>query len=166
MTAARQKRKRLCAGFAAAAGVLMALMAGPSGSVAATTERLVVDWHTGLAIGGYDPVAFFTDGRPVAGSANFELRYAGAIWRFRNVGNRDAFAAQPDIYMPKFGGYDPIGVTRNVAVAGNPNVWLITGERLYLFYDRGRLEKFVTDTDRLSAEAERKWPDVERALSP
>ena len=110
MTAARQKRKRLCAGFTAMAGVLMALMAGPPASVAATTERLVVDWHTGMAIGGYDPVAFFTDGRPVAGSANFELRYAGAIWRFRNVGNRDAFAAQPDIYMPKFGGYDPIGV--------------------------------------------------------
>ena len=123
-------------------------------------------WHTGLAIGGYDPVAFFTDGRPVAGSANFELRYGGAIWRFRDVGNRDAFAAQPEIYMPKFGGYDPIGVTRGVAVAGNPNVWLISGERLYLFYDRARLEKFAGDADRLSAEAERKWPDVMRALSP
>jgi len=174
MTAARQKRKRLCsvfaAGFAASfavlAAVLMTLPAGPPAAVAATTERLVVDWHTGLAIGGYDPVAFFTDGRPVAGSANFELRYGGAIWRFRNVGNRDAFAAQPDIYMPKFGGYDPIGVTRGVAVAGNPNVWLISGERLYLFYDRARLEKFAGDADRLSAEAERKWPDVRRALSP
>ena len=121
---------------------MMVLSASPPASIAATTERLVVDWHTGLAIGGYDPVAFFTDGRPVAGSANFELRYAGAIWRFRNVGNREAFAAQPDIYMPKFGGYDPIGVTRGVAVAGNPNVWLVTGERLYLFYDRARLEKF------------------------
>src|SRR5580704_6209581 len=166
MTAARQKRKRLCAGSAALAGVLIALMAVPPASIAATTERLVVDWHTGLAIGGYDPVAFFTDGRPVAGSANFELRHGGAIWRFRNVGNRDAFAAQPDIYMPKFGGYDPIGVTRGVAVAGNPNVWLITGERLYLFYDRARLEKFAGDAERLSAEAERKWPDVKRALSP
>jgi hypothetical protein len=166
MTAARQKRKRLCAGFAAVAAALMALPAGPPAATAATTERLVVDWHTGLAIGGYDPVAFFTDGRPMAGSADFEFRYGGAIWRFRNVGNRDAFAAQPDIYMPKFGGYDPIGVTRGVAVAGNPNVWLVTGERLYLFYDRGRLEKFVADADRLSAEAERKWPDVKRALSP
>ena len=166
MTAARQKRKRLCAGFAAVVAALVTLSAGSPASEAATTERLVVDWHTGLAIGGYDPVAFFTDGRPVAGSANFELRYAGAIWRFRNVGNRDAFAAQPDIYMPKFGGYDPVGVTRGVAVAGNPNVWLIAGERLYLFYDRGRLEKFVGDADRLSAEAERKWPDVKRALSP
>ncbi len=166
MTAARQKRKRLCAGFAASAGVLMTLLASPPASIAATTEQLVLDWHTGLAIGGYDPVTFFTDGKPMAGSANFELRYGGAIWRFRNVGNRDAFAAQPDIYMPKFGGYDPIGVTRGVAVAGNPNVWLITGDRLYLFYDRARLEKFVTDADRLSAEAERKWPDVKRALSP
>jgi hypothetical protein len=166
MTAARQKRKRLCAGLAAVAGVLLALPAGPPAAKAATTERLVVDWHTGLAIGGYDPVAFFTEGRPMAGSGDFELRYAGAIWRFRNVGNRDAFAAQPDIYMPKFGGYDPIGVSRGVAVAGNPNVWLITGKRLYLFYDRGRLEKFAADADRLSAEAERKWPDVERALSP
>jgi hypothetical protein len=65
--------------------------------------------------------------------------------------------------MPKFGGYDPIGVSRGVAVAGNPNVWLISGERLYLFYDRARLEKFAGDADRLSAEAERKWPDVKRA---
>ncbi len=137
-----------------------------AGFRAATTERLVVDWHTGLAIGGYDPVAFFTDGRPMAGNANFEFRYAGAIWRFCNVGNRDAFAAQPDIYMPKFGGYDPIGVARDVAVAGNPNAWLISGDRLYLFYDRARLQKFAGDADRLSAEAERKWPDVRGALSP
>ncbi len=166
MTAARQKRKRLCVGFAVAAAILRVILADPPAPIAATTERLVVDWHTGLAIGGYDPVAFFTDGRPVAGSADFELRYGGAIWRFRNGGNRDAFAARPDIYMPKFGGYDPIGVTRGVAVAGNPNVWLISGERLYLFYDRARLEKFAGDADQMSAEAERKWPDVRRALSP
>src|SRR6202451_1391412 len=170
MTAARQKRKRLCAGFAAAfaasASVLLARRSGPPPSVAATTERLVVDWNTGLAIGGYDPVAFFTDGRPVAGSADFELRYAGAIWRFRNVGNREAFAAQPDIYMPKFGGYDLIGVTGSVAGAGNPNAWLISGHRLYLLYDRARLQKCAGDADRLGAEAERKWPDVRGALSP
>jgi hypothetical protein len=52
------------------------------------------------------------------------------------------------------------------AIAGNPNVWLITGERLYPFYDRARLEKFAADSERLIAEAERKWPEVKRALSP
>jgi hypothetical protein len=166
MTAARQKRKRLWGRLAAAAGFLLALLAAEPKTTAATTERVVVDWNSGLAIGGYDPVAFFTDGRPMAGSADFEFRYAGAVWRFRNIGNRAAFAAKPEIYMPQFGGYDPLGVLRGVAVAGNPNAWLITGERLYLFYDRARLEAFAGDAERLAADAARKWPDVRRALSP
>jgi len=166
MTAGRQKRKRPCVGLACCAGVALALAAGLCGSIAATTERIVTDRHSGLAIGGYDPVAFFTDGRPLPGSADFEFRYGGAIWRFRNVGNRAAFAARPEVYMPQFGGYDPLGVLHGVAVAGNPNVWLIAGERLYLFYDRAGLEKFAADGERLAAEAERKWPDVRRALSP
>jgi len=134
--------------------------------MAATTERIVVDWNSGLAIGGYDPVAFFTNGRALPGSADFEFRYAGAVWRFHNMGNRAAFAAQPEIYMPQFGGYDPIGVTRGVAVAGNPNVWLIAGQRLYLFYDRARMEKFAADAERLATEAARKWPELRRSLSP
>jgi hypothetical protein len=68
--------------------------------------------------------------------------------------------------MPQFGGYDPLGVLHGVAVAGNPNVWLINGERLFLFYDRARLEKFISNPDWLTAQAERKWPDVLRTLSP
>jgi hypothetical protein len=135
-------------------------------SWAATTERIVVDWHTGLAIGGYDPVAFYTDGKPVLGSASVELQYGGAIWRFSNAGNREAFAARPDVYMPQFGGYDPIGVSHGVAVAGNPSLWLIVGGRLFLFYDRRRQELFAANPERLVAEAERKWPDVLSTLSP
>ena len=166
MTAARQKRKRFYAGFMAAAGVLVLASAGLRAVMAATTERIVVDWHSGLAIGGYDPVAFFTNGRALPGSPDFEFRYAGAIWRFHNMGNRAAFAAEPEIYMPQFGGYDPIGVTRGIAVAGNPNVWLVSGQRLYLFYDRARMEKFAADAERIAAEAARKWPELKRALSP
>ena len=70
------------------------------------------------------------------------MRYGGAIWRFANIGNRAAFAARPDIYMPQYGGYDPLGVARGLAVAGNPNVWLIAGEKLFLFYDGARRDKF------------------------
>jgi YHS domain-containing protein len=144
----------------------LALAVASPGSVAATTEMIVVDRHTGLAIGGYDPVAFFTDGKPIEGSADFEFRYAGAVWRFCNIGNRDAFAERPDVYMPRFGGYDPIGVAHGVATPGNPNLWLIAGQRLFLFYDRDRLEKFVADSNHLLAEAERKWPTVTYTLSP
>ena len=74
---------------------------------AATTERIVLDRRTGLAIHGYDPVAYFTDAVALAGRAELELSYGGVVWRFRNAGNRAAFAERPDVYMPQFGGYDP-----------------------------------------------------------
>src|SRR5579885_1986663 len=123
MTTARQKRNRFRlvagAGFAAYAALVFGLPTAPPTSRALAGERIVVDWHSGLAIDGYDPVAFFTEGKPVAGSADFELRYVNVIWRFSNPGNRAAFAAAPDVYMPQYGGYDPLGVARGLAVAGN-----------------------------------------------
>jgi hypothetical protein len=166
MTAARQQRKRHGAAGAAMAALLLFVAVLPQALSAATTEQVVVDWHTGLAIGGYDPVAFYTDGAPLPGSPDVELAYGGAVWRFCNIGNRAAFAARPDIYMPQFGGYDPMGVAHGVAVAGNPSVWKISGDRLFLFYDRGRLEAFTADPQRAVAAAERKWPDVLHTLSP
>ena len=135
-------------------------------ALAGLTQQIVIDWRTGLAIDGYDPVAFFTDGAPVLGSADLELRYAGAVWRFRNVGNRAAFADRPDVYMPRYGGYDPVDIARGVAVAGNPTIWTIADQRLYLFYDDTRREKFLADTGRYVAAAERKWPLVSGALDP
>jgi YHS domain-containing protein len=166
MTSARRKRKRCRASFAAAVVLLLALPAGLAVCRAAVTERIVVDWYSGLAIGGYDPVAYFTDGKALLGSAEFELSFDGVMWRFCNVGNRKAFAARPDVYMPQFGGYDPLAVTRGVAVAGKPNLWLIAGERLFLFYDQTWREKFAADSDRYIAEAERKWPSVQTTLGP
>src|ERR1700761_2035429 len=116
MTTAGRKRKRYRGSLAAGGSVagywvagFAALAFGPP-QPAAATEQIVVDWHTGLAISGYDPVGFFTDHKPTKGRPDIELRYGGAVWRFDNVGNRAAFVARPDIYMPKYGGYDPLGV--------------------------------------------------------
>lgn len=172
MTTARRKRKLQRDGYpgrpklATALGLAVALIAGLVAPVAIAGDQIVVDWHTGLAISGYDPVAFFTDGKPTAGSPDVELRYGGAIWRFSNVGNRAAFAASPDIYMPQYGGYDPVGVARGVAVAGNPYLWLIVGQRLFLFYDGERRDKFAGDPARVIGPADRKWPDVQHSLTP
>jgi hypothetical protein len=106
MTAARQQRKQRL-GIVALAGLLWLLpaIAAPR---ATTSERIVVDRHTGLAIGGYDPVAFYTDGKAMPGDADLELTYDDAVGRFCNIGNREVFAAQPEVYMPRFGGYDPV----------------------------------------------------------
>jgi hypothetical protein len=166
MTPARQERKQR-RGLVAAVGVLFVVLAGGAAAIrAATTERVVIDWHTGLAIGGYDPVAYFTDGEPMLGNADIELRHDGAIWRFRNVGNRDAFAAHPEVYRPQFGGYDPVGVAHDIAVPGNAMFWLIRGERLFLFYDGERLKKFSADPERVISAADRKWPTVMQSLTP
>lgn len=152
--------------MAAGAALASALFAAAPVVRAPATERIVVDWHTGLAIGGYDPVAFFAEGKPVSGSPDCELTYGGAVWRFSNVGDRAAFAARPDVYMPQFGGYDPLGVANGVAVAGNPALWLIAGGKLFLFYDRNRLTAFSADAERVVSTADRKWADVMRTLSP
>jgi hypothetical protein len=170
MTATRQRRKllRICrpgTGLALAAALAAGLgHAGPTG--AATTERVVVDRNSGLAISGFDPVAYFTDAAALQGKGEFEQVVAGAVWRFRSVGNRAAFMADPDVYMPRFGGYDPVDVARGVAVAGNPRLWVISGERLYLFYSEQTRDEFAGDSDRISATADGLWASVNRLLVP
>jgi hypothetical protein len=164
MTAGRRKRKSNRARLVAACVAMLTAFA--PAARATLTQRIVVDWHSGLAIDGYDPVAYFTDGKPVAGSGDFELRYSGVVWRFSNVGNRAAFAERPDIYMPQYGGYDPVSVAQGIAVAGNPDVWAIVNERLYLFYDAGQRAKFLADSARFITVSERKWPQVMNSLDP
>jgi len=145
--------------------MLVALAMDPVGSRGSTTERIVTDWHTGLAIGGYDPVAFYTDRKPILGSSEVELSYGGAVWRFANIGNRAAFAANPEVYTPQFGGYDPIGVAHGIAVPGNPEIWTIVGVSLFLFRDQTRLQTFLSDPGRFNAAAEHKWPELLQTLT-
>ena len=94
---------------------------------AATTERVVVNRYSGLAIEGFDPVAYFTDLWPSRAGRLSRPRASGAVWRFRNEGNRASFVAHPEIYGPQFGGYDPVDLGRGVTYAGNPRIWLVAG---------------------------------------
>jgi YHS domain-containing protein len=148
----------------AAALALWFLCALPAG--AQTTEYVVVDRHSGLAISGFDPVAYFTDGAPRLGRPEFEYTYAGATWRFANEGNLGAFIADPDIYMPRLGGYDPVDVARGVAVPGDPRQWALVGQRLYLFARREARQAFLADATQLMATSDRMWPSVQLTLSP
>jgi hypothetical protein len=132
---------------------------------AATTERVVVNRFSGLAIEGYDPVAYFVDARPTLGLPDFEASEAGAVWRFRNEGNRASFVAHPDIYGPQYGGYDPIDLARGVTYAGNPRFWLISGERLYLFGREQNRDAFAADPARALRDANARWPKLELELA-
>lgn len=136
----------------------------PHVSRAVAADRLVVDANSGLAISGFDPVAYFSRQEPALGLPEFELLQNGAVWRFRNEGNRAAFAENPEIYTPRFGGYDPMAIVRGTSVPGHPLIWAVAGERLYLFYnDRARAD-FLADPGRVIESATRKWPDVARTI--
>ena len=158
-------RKRFVSALPAQLAVGIALITGSHQLDAATTQRIVVDRHTGIAIDGFDPMAYFTDRRPISGRAEFEYPLDGAVWRFANEGNRAAFIEHPEIYRPRFGGYDPTAVSRGIAVPGNPMFWLIFGDQLYLFFDQEAWSVFLADPAAMISGAEARWPEVERSLA-
>ena len=133
---------------------------------AATTEQIVVDRNTGLAIYGFDPVSDFTDGEAKAGRAELELNHGGAAWRFRNEGNRAAFADHPEIYMPRYGGHDPIAIGRGIARPGHPDFWTIHDKKLFLFFSEEAKLEFDLDPAGAILQAEANWLHVRDTLTP
>jgi hypothetical protein len=168
MTAARRPEKRRIGSFCLGLVLALALVAAGTTALraAATTERIVVNRHTGLAIHGFDPVAYFTDHKASLGREEVELSLRGVVWRFRNLGNRAAFAEYPDIYMPRFGGYDPVALARGVATAGHPHLWVVADNRLYLFHSLAAQSAFAADPGAAIAAAEAKWAEVVATLLP
>ena len=160
-----RRKVRIAKGLRAFAVGALALLGAAGPLAAAIGDRIIGDRHTGVAIYGFDPVAYFTDAKPVAGRPEFELQVADVIWRFRSAGNRAAFVANPDIYQPRFGGYDPVSLGRGIAVPGNPELWLIQGDRLYFFYTPQAREAFAVDPETTVAVADERWPDVARELA-
>ena len=160
MTAARRQRK--ARPFLGCLGLVCAGLWGIAAFAA--DEPLVINPNTGLAISGFDPVAYFTDGKPTFGRAELELRLDGAIWRFRNEGDRAAFVEHPDIYTPRFGGYDPVSIANGKSVPGHPLFWAVSGQRLYLFYSDEARTMFLADPDRIISRATHKWPELARTI--
>ena len=169
MTAQRQERNgKILAGLGIALIAIMTSLgpiAGRFAAEAATTERVVVNRYSGLAIEGFDPVAYFIDRQPVPGLPDFEASQAGAVWRFRNEGNRASFVSHPEVYGPQFGGYDPVDVGRGVAFAGNPRFWAIADDRLYLFGLERHRDEFAANPDRFVRPARARWPRLMQTLA-
>ena len=115
MTGPRRQRKRRPA-VALAATLVRGGIFAPSAATLAGGVPLQVNAQTGLAISGFDPVAYFTDGKARLGRADLELSQGGAVWRFGNWANRAAFEADPGVYTPRFGGFDPVAIARGASV--------------------------------------------------
>lgn len=165
MTAQRQETSPSRPGFALIwlwAAIWLAIGAIAQ---AATTERIVVNRFSGVAIEGFDPVAYFVGGQPAQGTSEYEANLWGAVWRFQNEGNRASFLAHPEVYGPQFGGYDPVDVARGVTIAGNPRFFVIAAERLYLFSREDNRDVFASNPEKYLYEANKRWAGLLEQLS-
>ena len=115
---------------------------------------------TGLVIRGYDPVAYFTEGRPVPGRADLEVEYQGGKYLFASPVNRDAFKANPEKYLPQYGGYCAFGVAIGKKFDIDPASWRIVDGKLYFNLNPMILEKWSADIQGYLPKSEGYWPKI------
>jgi len=148
--------KTLASAFAAALfGALFSLA-----PAFAKSAEIYTGYFSSLAVGGYDSVAYFKDGKPVEGKAEFSMEYKGATWRFASQANLDAFKADPTAYAPQYGGYCAWAVSQGYTASGDPHVWTIVNNKLYLNYDKSVQTKWEKDIPGFIAKADKNWPGV------
>jgi YHS domain-containing protein len=119
-----------------------------------------------LAIGGYDPVAYFTQGSATKGDPNYEYAWDDGRYRFASPQNRDLFKAHPAQYAPQFPGYCAMSLADGVKVEPNPENWLITDGKLYLFGKSIGPGKFSANLGENVARANENWRRVGQGEAP
>ncbi len=117
-----------------------------------------------VAIKGYDPVAYFTEGRAVKGSKKFSYEWLGATWHFASAKHRELFVADPSKYAPQYGGYCSRATYAGRVSSADPEVWRIVDGKLYLFYVEDTLAKWERDIPGQIADADANWPRIEAEL--
>ena len=115
-----------------------------------------------VALNGYDPVAYFVDGRPAKGSAEFSASFDGTTYHFKNAQHRALFVADPDRYAPQYKAYCAITITRGAKMEVDPEAWLIWNGKLYMFAGKQGVDMFQAEAAAIVAKAESAWPEVNK----
>jgi YHS domain-containing protein len=116
----------------------------------------------GVALRGHDPVAYFKDGKPAKGSAEYRFEHKGSVFLFASQANRDAFAADPGRYAPQYGGFCAFGAAGGYKAAVDPAAFSIVNGKLYLNYNRDVQKQWLADVPGFVVKADRQWPAVSR----
>ena len=147
--------------LAASAVLALASASALAAAPAHAAEDLI---YTGLfsnnAVGGYDTVAYHTQGAPVRGSREFETEWNGATWRFSSQANLELFLADPDAYAPQYGGYCAWAMAQGQTAKGDPEVWRIVDGALYLNFDRNVQARWEQDIPGYIERADANYPAI------
>lgn len=155
----RPARRSLLLGLAA----LGAGMVGTARHAAAFIETSRSDVNVdarGLALRGHDPVAYQTEGRPVPGQPQFTATHDGATYRFASAANRDRFRADPARYAPAFGGFCAMGVAMGRKLDGDPLLFRVVDNRLYLNVSAPVQQRWIQDIPGHIRTANEQWPQL------
>ena len=153
------RRSLSTAAFAAAAIV----GTGP----AFADDSVNTGYFGGVAIMGYDTVAYFTEGKAVKGSEDFSYEWLGTPWHFASKKHQEMFMSEPVKYAPQYGGYcaGEVALNESVTVNVDPEAFKIIDGKLYLIYDEGNAATFADNADDLVPKGDAKWPVVEAKLA-
>ena len=116
----------------------------------------------GIAIQGYDPVAYFTDSKPVKGDAKFSYTWRGTVWQFASAQHRDLFAETPEKYAPQYGGFCAYAVSENHTADIDPEAWRIIEGKLYLNYSKSVQQMWLKDPEARIRRADQNWPNLHK----
>lgn len=139
-------------------GVVAAFVMSFTAFAAGAAEKSTFFNESGVAIRGYDPVAYFTQAKAVEGEAAITHTWQGATWRFANAANRDRFAADPERYAPQYGGYCAYAASKNYIAPTDPHAWTVHNDKLYLNYSKSVRKRWSKDIPGNISLGDANWP--------
>jgi YHS domain-containing protein len=150
-------------GALAIAACATAPLGGGAQAFLGSDDKTAYFAEDGVAIRGYDPVAYFDQGKPVEGSAQHSLTWQGVTWHFASADHRSTFEQNPQKYAPAYGGYCAYAVAKDQLASIDPQAWKIVDGDLYLNYSTGIQKKWEQDIPGYIEQAEMNWPDLDPA---
>jgi YHS domain-containing protein len=138
--------------------IAMTLTLGAAISACSSPQK--VFQKEGVALRGYDPVAYFTQGQPVKGAPQFQAEHQGAKFYFASAAHRDSFVAAPDKYAPQYGGYCAFGMSNGYKAATDPAAFTVREGKLYLNYNSEVQKMWSANMSALIEKADQQWPSA------
>lgn len=128
-----------------------------------TSERLLSEWRSGIGLDGYDPVTYLMEPAPRPGLPAHEAIWGGTAWRFASAANRAAFLRDPEMFLPRLGGYDAVAAAAGRLSAADPRIFVARGGRYYLFRTQDGRATFLRAAG-AESEAEAGWAKLKSSL--
>ena len=137
---------------------VVAVLAGTSVPAWAGDAQNLID---GVAIHGFDPVAYFAQKKPIKGDPGLTVAYKGATYEFASAENKAAFEKNPDRYVPQYGGFCAFAAANGAKADVDPHAYIVRDDKLYLNFSEAKNRVFADKFGTLSVAADHNWPSVQ-----